>query len=152
VGYNSRLDAIHASALSIKLRHLDEWNAERQQVAASYAEQLGDLPLDLPQVGLDRTHVYHLYVVRHHDRSYLQRTLDSAGVSTGLHYPTPIHLTGPFEHLGNGPGSFPVSEDWANRGLSLPMFPGLETDKVHRIADEIKRFVASQHVLTLDTA
>ncbi|MGI9643293.1 MAG: DegT/DnrJ/EryC1/StrS family aminotransferase, partial [Acidimicrobiia bacterium] len=152
VGYNSRLDAIHASALSIKLRHLDEWNAGRQRVAASYAELLDDLAIDLPEVGLDRTHVYHLYVVRHHDRSYLQRSLDSAGISTGLHYPTPIHLTGPFEHLGNGPGSFPVSEDWADRGLSLPMFAGLEQGKIDRIADEIKGFVASNQALTLDTA
>lgn len=152
VGYNSRLDAIHASALSIKLRHLDDWNQGRQQVAASYADRLGNLPIDLPEVGMDRTHVYHLYVVRHHDRSYLQRTLDTAGVSTGLHYPTPIHLTGPFEHLGNGPGSFPVSEDWASRGLSLPMFPGLEAGKIDRVANEIKRFAMNQQVLTLDTA
>ena len=152
VGYNSRLDAMHAAALSIKLRHLDEWNAARQQVAASYASQLGGLPIDLPKVGSDRTHVYHLYVVRHHDRSYLQRTLDSAGVSTGLHYPTPIHLTGPFEHLGNGPGSFPASEDWALRGLSLPMFAGLDTAQVERIASEIRRFTMNQDVLTLDSA
>jgi len=152
VGYNSRLDAIHASALSIKLRHLDEWNAGRQQVAASYASQLGGVPIDLPEVGLDRTHVYHLYVVRHHDRQYLQSSLDSAGVSTGLHYPTPIHLTGPFEHLGDGPGSFPISENWASNGLSLPMYAGLETRQVDRIADEIKHFLMDQQVLTLDTA
>lgn len=152
VGYNSRLDAIHASALSIKLRHLDQWNQGRQQVAATYASQLSDLPIDLPAVGLDRTHVYHLYVVRHHDRSYLQRTLDSAGIATGLHYPTPIHLTGPFEHLGSGPGSFPVSEDWASRGLSLPMFAGLDTDQIGRVTNELKRFMISQQVLTQDTA
>ena len=152
VGYNSRLDAIHASALSIKLRHLDRWNAGRQQVAAAYASRLSGLPIDLPEVGLDRTHVYHLFVVRHHDRSYLQKSLDTAGVSTGLHYPTPIHLTGPFEHLGNGPGSFPISEDWASRGLSLPMFPELGVDSIDRIAGEVRALVANLDVLTLDTA
>ena len=152
VGYNSRLDAIHASALSIKLRHLDRWNAGRQQVAETYAMRLSGLPIDLPEVGIDRTHVYHLFVVRHHDRSYLQKSLDTAGVSTGLHYPTPIHLTGPFEYLGNGPGSFPISEDWASRGLSLPMFPELGVDSIDRIAGEVRALVANLDVLKLDTA
>ena len=152
VGYNSRLDAVHAAALDIKLRHLDGWNRGRQQVAESYGRALAGSGVDLPQTAADRSHVYHLYVIRVADRDSLRDALGRADIATGLHYPTPIHLTEPYSHLGSGPGTFPVSEHWASHGMSLPMFPELDADSVERIAHEINRFQAREHVLTLDTA
>ena len=152
VGYNSRLDAIHAAALTIKLRHLDEWNQGRRDVAKAYEHALSGTSLELPSTAHDRSHVFHLYVVRARDRSGLQAALGDAGIATGLHYPTPIHLTEPYAHLGNGPGTFPVSEYWASHGLSLPMFPELDPQSIARIAGEISRFEAREHVLTLDSA
>jgi dTDP-4-amino-4,6-dideoxygalactose transaminase len=152
IGYNSRLDALQAAALSVKLRYLDEWNERRRSAASAYAELLAGQDIELPYEAPGRTHVYHLYVVRHALRDQLRAELGAARIDTGLHYPTPIHLTAPYEHLGHGPGTFPAAEAWSHQGLSLPMFPDLDRDRVARVTSEINRFLASDHVLTRDSA
>lgn len=152
VGYNSRLDAVHAAALSIKLKHLDAWNSDRQRAASTYRHLLSDAEIDVPVEASDRTHVYHLYVVRHPSREWLREALGRAEIATGLHYPTPIHLTDPYAVLGDGPGSFPIAESWAAQGLSLPMFPGLTDEQIGRVASETRRFLGHQHVFKLDSA
>lgn len=123
IGYNSRLDALQAAALSIKLSHLDGWNERRRQIAMQYGELLGSTTLSLPATAAGNDHVFHLYVIRHPDRDALSAGLTQQQIGTGMHYPTPIHLMTPFAHLGAGRGSFPVTEDWARRLLSLPMGP-----------------------------
>jgi dTDP-4-amino-4,6-dideoxygalactose transaminase len=123
IGYNSRLDALQAAALSIKLPHLDAWNDRRRQIAARYAELLGDSPLSLPLTAAGNDHVFHLYVVRHPERDLLAEALTAQRIGTGMHYPTPIHFMAPFIHLGDGPGTYPVTEEWTNQLLSLPMGP-----------------------------
>lgn len=143
VGRNSRLDGIQAAVLTVKLRHLDRWNARRQEHAETYRTLLEGVPgLELPD-GADGLHVYHLFVIRvpRAVRDDLRRHLANVGVQSGVHYPVPIHLTGAFRYLGLEPGAFPVSEDHAARVLSLPMFPELEREQLERIASEIRGYL-----------
>lgn len=130
VGVNSRLDAVQAAALRLKLPFLDAWNDDRRLTARIYSDFLAGEDVELPGEADGRHHVYHLFVIRHEERDRLAAELAERGISTGLHYPTPIHLTRPFRHLGNGVGSFPVAERWARTGLSLPMFPGMRSDEI----------------------
>ena len=133
-GWNSRLDALQAAVLSVKLGKLDEWNSRRRQVAAHYQEVLSGLPLELPVEPDYAEHVYHLYVVRATDRERLRKELSARGVGVGLHYPIPLHLQKAYQHLGFKEGSFPNTERSASSLLSLPMHPALGADQVEQVA------------------
>ncbi len=144
VGTNSRLDSMQAAVLSVKLRHLTGWNAERADAARRYQELLADVPgVVLPRVLPGNEHVWHLYVVRvaHRDRVLAQ--LGEDGIHAGIHYPTPVHLLPAFAHLGLGPGSFPVAEQTAGEILSLPMFPGITEQQQRRVATSLAGAVAA---------
>lgn len=130
VGQNSRLDALQAVALRLKLPLLDSWNDDRRLTARIFRDFLAGGEVELPVEAEERHHVYHLFVIRHEERDRLASELAEKGISTGLHYPVPIHLTPPFRQLGEGVGSFPVAERWARTGLSLPMFPGMRSDEI----------------------
>ena len=135
VGWTARLDAFQAAVLTLKLRHLPEWNAERRTTAALYSEMLegvGDLAL--PPVAPDSEHVWHLYVVRTADPTALADHLQARGVGSGRHYPEPPHLTEAYAHLGYAAGSFPVAEELARTCLSLPIFPGMTQAQVEYAA------------------
>jgi dTDP-4-amino-4,6-dideoxygalactose transaminase len=119
------MDAIQGAVLGIKLRHLDSWIAARRANAARYGELLDGLPIQLPVERSDRTHAWHLYVVLHPERDRLQAELDDLGISTGLHYPIPVHLQRAYAHLGHRAGEFPVAERVAAQCLSLPMYSEL---------------------------
>ncbi len=151
VGYNSRLDAIHAAALSVKLGYLDHWNRLRGDVADRYRAAIDHHDVAHPLIAPGRNHIFHLYVVRSGQRDSLRLRLDRYGISTGLHYPTPIHLTPPFSHLG-ALGEFPISELWASTGLSLPMFPEMTDAQVEAVAAATLLSLEDPHVLTLNTA
>lgn len=138
-GVNSRLDALHAIALGLKLRHLSDWNAARARVAALYTDRLaGVKDLVTPSVGAGRTHVYHLYVVRVPERDQLLAALRTAGIGCGVHYPLPLHLQPAYQQLGYGRGDFPVAEKVAAECVSLPMFPELSESQVDRVADAVR--------------
>ena len=137
-GVNSRLDAIQAGALRIKLPHLKGWNDSRIQVADWYFEAFKEVSgLVLPTVVTGRRHVFHLFVIQVLERDALMKTLKSEGIGCGLHYPTPIHLHPAYEGLGHTAGAFPHSERVASHGLSLPMFPGMTEAQVQRVADVV---------------
>jgi dTDP-4-amino-4,6-dideoxygalactose transaminase len=140
-GWNSRLDAIQAAVLSIKLKKLDEWNYIRRQRAGYYREVLADLPLELPAEPDYAEHVYHLFVVRTLNRDYLQRELSARGVGVGLHYPVPLHLQKAYEYMGFSEGSFPNSELSANTGLSLPMHPALTKEQIDNVAEACREIL-----------
>lgn len=141
-GYNSRLDTIQAAILSVKLRHLADWNERRRTAAAWYREALADcaelaLPAEAPWTG---RHVYHLFVVRllEHDRDAVARALAERGVQTVVHYPVPIHLQKAYAGLGYRAGAFPHAEQAARSVLSLPMFPEMTQDHVGLVADALR--------------
>jgi len=140
-GYNSRLDEIQAAVLHVKLRRLDFWNERRRDIAKLYEELLSGVKGLTTPTKLDSVkHVYHLYVVRCQQRDNLQRWLTSRGVSTGIHYPIPIHLTEAYKTLGYSRGSFPITERYAGEILSLPMFPELTDQEVEYVCDSVREF------------
>ena len=134
IGFNSRLDALQAAVLQIKLRRLDEWNTNRRRVAEWYAAELAQSGIKTPFVRKGSTHVYHLYVITTNERDALRNKLGEAGVATGIHYPLPLHLQPALVHLGYRQGDLPCCEAMAARSLSLPMFPELARDQVRRVA------------------
>jgi dTDP-4-amino-4,6-dideoxygalactose transaminase len=141
IGYNMRLDELQAAFLSVKLQHLAQWTAERQQIADWYNQALqgiGDVVT--PQVAAGATHVYHLYVIRTAHRNALQQHLAQQGIGTLIHYPLPPHLQAAYRHLGHGLGDFPLAEQLADTCLSLPLFPGLLQEQVQGIASIIQSF------------
>ncbi|MGD0458176.1 MAG: DegT/DnrJ/EryC1/StrS family aminotransferase [Terriglobia bacterium] len=142
-GYNGRLDSIQAGILGIKLRHLTAWNERRRECAARYQELLGAAAegIKLPFEPSWAKAVYHLYVVRVHNRDQLQKHLAEANIGTGIHYPIPLHLQKAYNALGYMKGDFPVSEKVAAEILSLPMFPGLTYAQQDRIAQQVLDFV-----------
>jgi dTDP-4-amino-4,6-dideoxygalactose transaminase len=133
-GYNFRLEGLQGGFLSVKLRHLDRWNARRREVAKLYHELLSETSLGLPvEMGWGE-HVYHLYVIQADDREALRNALNAAGVECGLHYPVPLHLQAAYANLGYEKGSFPVSEHLSSHILSLPMHPFITDEEVKRVA------------------
>lgn len=136
IGSNSRLDTIQAVVLSAKLRRLAAWNQARRAVAANYARLLSrSVTITVPQSMSGNEDVWHLYVVRVANRPRVLEALTAAGIGTGIHYPTPVHLTEAYRGLGHGVGSFPVAERAAERILSLPMYPHLAPEQQERIAE-----------------
>jgi len=140
VGVNSRLDAVQAAVLRAKLRRLDSWNAARRAAAARYADLLADIPgVRVPTVRPGNEDVWHLYVVRVDERDRIMAALEAGGIGVGIHYPTPVHLTAAYAHLGYRRGAFPVAEAASEQILSLPMFPHLTEAQQERVVDEISR-------------
>lgn len=137
-GFNYRMDAIQGAVLGVKLRHLDEWTAARRGIARSYNAALAAAPLQCPaEIGPD--HACHVYAIRVRDRDRFRDELQQAGVSTGIHYPRPVHLQPAYAGLGYREGQFPVSEAFARETLSLPLFPELRADQVSAVAGAVNR-------------
>ncbi|MCG2817479.1 MAG: DegT/DnrJ/EryC1/StrS family aminotransferase [Actinomycetia bacterium] len=134
-GYNSRLDALQAAVLRVKLPHLDRYNEKRRQVASWYDE---NLPAGcLPAVPDGVAHVYHLYTIRCPSRDAVQDALREEGIPFGVYYPVPLHLQEAFRDLGVGEGSLPESERASREVLSLPFYPEISRDDVLRVASVV---------------
>jgi dTDP-4-amino-4,6-dideoxygalactose transaminase len=140
LGFNSRLDALQAVVLEAKLRRLDDWNQARRDAAERYTKLLeGVEGVRIPETAPGNLHVWHLFVVRVADRDRVLADLQGAGVPAAIHYPTPIHLTGAFAHLGAKAGDFPVSEKAAGEILSLPMHPHLSPAQQEFVVEALAR-------------
>jgi len=141
IGYNSRLDEIQAAILRVKLKYLDKWVEARRRIAQRYNELLSNvLDITIPYEKSYAKHAYHLYVIRTRHRDKLRSWLSSRNISTGIHYPVPVHLQDAYRHLSFVNGSFPVAEGVAKEILSLPMFPELTEDEVCYVCQSIKEF------------
>lgn len=144
VGFNYRMEGLQGAALRVKLPQLDKWNARRQALAAKYHSQLESAAAILrPQLGPERTHVYHLYVIRHPRRDELADFLKARGIGTGMHYPVPVHLQKAYAHLKLKAGSLPHSEQAAKECLSLPMFPELSDEQVKTVCKAVLEWSAA---------
>lgn len=137
-GVNSRLDNLQAAILRVKLRHLEAWNAARREHAAAYLAALRDSGLGLPVVHPDAEPVWHLFVVQVADRAAWQARFKQAGIETGVHYPLPLHLQPAYEHLEVPAHSLPVSEDAAQRVLSLPLYAELSAAQRDQVLAVLK--------------
>ena len=142
VGMNSRLDTIQAVYLRAKLDRLEKWNELRVRAAARYDRLLADVPgVRRPLPGREGEHVWHLYVVRVHQRDRVLAELGRAGIGAGIHYPYPVHLTGAYAHLGLQRGTAPVAEAAAREILSLPMHPHLTEAMQDRVVEVLAEAV-----------
>jgi dTDP-4-amino-4,6-dideoxygalactose transaminase len=143
VGYNYRMDNLQGAVLGIKLRRLKDWNAARRRHAQAYRQALADVPgITVPAELPGCAGVYHLFVIELDNRDAVAKQLTECGVSTGLHYPIPVHLQPAYADLGLAEGTFPVSERLARRCLSLPMFAELTDEQIQYVADCLKSAVA----------
>ncbi len=145
IGINSRLDAIQAAVLSVKLTHLDEWNQARQRNARKYEELLVKAKLEKkiipPATKPGCNHIYHQYTVRvTQDRDELKNFLQKQNIGTAVYYPLPLHLQECFGYLGYKAGSFPESEKAAHECLSLPVYPELTVAMQSHVVNQIVRF------------
>lgn len=142
LGLNFRLDETNAAIGRKQLEHLPDWNESRRWAAAEYAERLPDLPeVTLPTEADDATHVYHLYVAQVDDRPGLREFLESEGVGTGIHYPTPAHRHEAVREHVDVP-TLPVTERLSGRILSLPMHPRLTSEEIQYVCDRIEEYYA----------
>ena len=139
LGTNSRLDALQAAILRVKLRHLDAWNEERRARVRAYDEALAGLPgLVLPRERPGARSAWHLYTIRVAERDALQKHLGAKGIATAVHYPRPIHLQPAMALAGGKPGDLPVSEQLSREVLCLPLYPELPLESLKRIAFEVR--------------
>ena len=141
-GYNGRLDSIQAGFLRVKLKHLPEWTKKRQAAAARYKDLFAgkDARVTLPVEPSWSKAVYHLFVIRTQDRDELMKQLGAAGIGTGIHYPIPLHLQNAYKDMGYKKGDFPVTEKVAAEIVSLPMFPGLDSEQQSRVVAQVLAF------------
>jgi len=138
IGMNSRLDTVQAVVLRAKLARLAGWNERRRKAADRYRELLSSIPgVSLPSSAPGNLDVWHLYVVQIDNRDDVLRKLNDAGVGAGIHYPTAVHLTQAYAHLGLSRGAFPVAESAADRILSLPLYPHITIEQQEYVASTL---------------
>ncbi len=141
IGYKSRLDAMQAALLSVKLKHLEDWMARKREIASFYRAGLRDVPgvtlLDEP---LGRKQAYHQFTIRAQNRDALKDALGEAGIATGVYYPLPIYMTPALQEFGYGAGLCPETEAAAGEVLSLPLYPTMEDEAVEVVLNEIRSF------------
>ncbi len=140
-GINSRLDGMQAAILSAKLKHLKAWTKARQDAAAVYDAGLNQVDgVEVPRVAPDRTHVYHLYTIKHKKRDALAAYLGENGVQTAINYPTALPLLPAYSRFEHRPEQFPRAFDDQNKILSLPMFAEITREQQDEVIRLIKNF------------
>jgi dTDP-4-amino-4,6-dideoxygalactose transaminase len=145
VGYNSRLDEIHAAILNVKFKYLERWTEKRIKIASIYADYFDNwkLSLKFPKI-LNKSHKYHVfhqYVIEFENnkiREKVKRHLKNKDIGTSIYYPLPLHLQKCFENLGYKKGDFPIAENLSQTTLALPIFPELNENEIEKIVFEIK--------------
>jgi dTDP-4-amino-4,6-dideoxygalactose transaminase len=142
IGVNSRLDAIQAAVLRVKLTHLDSWTDQRRKNAALYRELLsGRTPLVLPEpASYQSRHVFNQYVIRCAERDRLREHLTKNGIGTEVYYPIPLHLQECYASLGYQEGAFPESERAAREVLALPVHQALGAGDIERVSETVCAF------------
>ena len=138
--FNHRLDTLQAAILRTKLRFLDRWNESRRRIAREYDGLLENCAVVTPDSPLESRHVYHLYVVRSSQRDALQAHLREHGISSAVHYPTPVHLQPFYKDQGFRQGQLPVAERLGREVLSLPMYPFIPGEHLQFLAAIIQAF------------
>lgn len=138
IGYNTRLDAIQAAILKVKIKEIDKWNAKRREIVEQYNNSFEDLDLVTPVCDENNEHVYHMYILQSEDRERMLTKLEEKGVATGVYYPVPLHLQKVYKDLGYKEGDMPVSEYLSHRTFAIPVYPELSDDQIKYIIDSVR--------------
>ena len=139
-GRNSRMDGLHAAVLSVKLKHLDKWNAQRNANALSYREKIKNPAIQLPVINKNASHVYHLFVIRNEKRDALKKILEENNVETAIHYPVALPFVDAYKKFNYTENDFPVAVKETARILSIPMFPELSEAQIKAVASILNTF------------
>ena len=142
VGINSRLDALQATILRVKLNHLAQWTEARRRNATFYDSQLAATPIITPWIRSDCYSVYNQYVIRVKNRDGIMGQLKQQGIGTEIYYPLPMHLQECFRELGHKEGDFPEAERAAREVLALPIFPELREDEQSTVVSAVAEFLS----------
>jgi dTDP-4-amino-4,6-dideoxygalactose transaminase len=141
IGWNARMDGIQGAVLTVKLKHIDTWNAARACHAAAYEEALEGIDgLILPKKADYSKHIYHVYAVRTPDRESFMKSLVDNGIGCAIHYPVPVHLQQAYAHLNLPAGSYPVAEKCCSEVVSLPMFAELAAEQIRAVVEAIESY------------
>ena len=140
VGTNSRLDELQAGLLRVRLKHLNDENAERAQICERYLDKIKNPLIKLPQIRACASTVWHQFVVYCEKRDALQKYLEENGIKTIIHYPIPPHLSEAYQYLGHKEGFLPITEKYANTVLSIPMYNGMTKEELDYIIETINSF------------
>ena len=147
MGWNGRMDGIQGAVLSVKLKRLAEGNEMRRCHAQRYTGLLTGIDeIILPKTAPHRVHAFHLYAIRVPQRDELIRSLGDQGISSGIHYPIPVHLQEAYRSLGLSCGAFPVAERCADEFVSLPMFPELTSAQIEAVGRAVRAWVGNSLV------
>ncbi len=140
VGCNSRLDELQAGLLRVKLKYLDEFNAERCQIAQRYLDGITNSNIKLPRLREGADSSWHQFVIHTRKRDELQEYLKKNGIGSLIHYPIPPHLSEAYQYLGKKVGDFPIAERYAKEVLSLPIYNGMTNSEQEYIIETINKF------------
>jgi dTDP-4-amino-4,6-dideoxygalactose transaminase len=150
IGINSRLDALQAAILRVKLRHLADWTLARRRNAETYKKLFEEYELTqkviLPSSTEDSFHVYNQFSIRLSMRDELQQYLRDKGIPTEIYYPSPLHIEAAFTYLDYRNGDFPVSEFACREVLSLPIYPELRYEQQRAVVAGIADFYKSESI------
>ena len=148
IGHNYRMEGIQGAILDVKLKYIDEWTTKRKNNANLYRHYLSDCnEVILPKEMQNAKHVYHLFVIRSEKRDALQEYLTANEIYTGIHYPIPCHQQTAYKNLGYKKGDFPITDNYANQLLSLPMSEQLGEEQIEYVAQNIIEFFAKDILL-----
>lgn len=139
-GVNSRLDEMQAAFLNVKLSHYEELRIEREKIALRYLNEINNPKVILPKIREGAEHVWHLFVVQTEERDKLQSYLQENGIGTQIHYPIPPHLSEAYKYLGYKKGDFPITEEIANKVLSLPIYDGMTNEEAEYVIKIINEY------------
>jgi dTDP-4-amino-4,6-dideoxygalactose transaminase len=140
-GTNSRLDTLQAAILLVKLKHLERWNQQRNEVAKLYESLLSNHPnITLPAIREGSVHTFHIYAIRTKNRDELRHYLAEQEIETLIHYPQGLPYTNAYRHKNHSLDDFPVTAALQNEALSLPVYPGLTSTQVTSVAENIKNY------------
>lgn len=142
VGANSRLDELQAGLLRVRLSHLEELTKEKEKIANRYLREIRNPDVILPEVREKATSVWHQFVIRCENRSGLIDYLNAREIGTIIHYPIPPHLSEAYRYLGHKDGDFPITEQYANEVLSIPMYNGMTDEEQQIVIDAINQWRA----------
>lgn len=143
LGYNCRLDSIQAAILSVKMKYIEAWTDQRNQVASWYREALQGIDVVVPKQHENMRHVYHLFVVRHPQRDAILQQLADNNIFAGVHYPNPLVEAQPFVNSACFPMGLPVVSQYAQEIFSLPMYPEMTQQQVEQVCQSLRVAVES---------
>lgn len=139
-GYNSRLDALQATILSVKLPYLDRWNERRREIARQYDKKITNSAIKKPAVAENNSHIYYVYTITTEKRDELKEYLKENEITSGVYFPVPFHLQVVYKQLGYKRGDMPNAEFVAAHSMVLPMFPELTQEEIDKVIDVVNRW------------